>query len=522
VAILPILILLLGALLMSIVRNRPERILWALTSGTALLSWIVSLVLVTSIPDVISLSVWKPTALFASRLELHLDPVGWFFLYGTSTLMVSVAFTQATQSETTTPFHRAVMLSYPAIAMIAMLAGNLLTVAMSWALVDILTLIFLIRMQNDRKSTSRLFIRIAFDGGGILLVLMAALLNGAEGGTSSLSTPMTSSTAAIFIVLAVLLRLGLLLPHITLQPMMNLQRQLGTLLRLLPPVTALSVLARMLNIGVPIETLFWLRIAGGLGLIIGGLRWAIHIDREAARPFLLLGISGLGVLAAGLTHEIGGAPITAAGGVLLLSGAVFYLAEIFAPPHRAWVGLAALFLAGMPGTPTGVISAALATGLFDTTSVAVTFVGVIGLVLLTTGGIRHIFMPSTPWPTGESLVRVVYGLGLLLPILVGFGLGLRMPGSVSLEASIVFVITIALSLISVFLVRQFPEGSAFRWGRVFEWLDTDPLYRILSRISRVVVSLFRMIGELLEGEGAMLWMIVILLIVILAQGRLIG
>lgn len=521
-AILPILILLFGALLMSIARNRPERILWALTSGTALLAWIISLVLVTSIPDVISLSVWKPTALFASRLELHLDPVGWFFLYGTSTLIVSVAFTQAAQSGTTAPFHRAVMLSYPAIAMIAMLAGNLLTVAMSWALLDILTLIFLLRVQNDRKSTPRLFIRIAVDGGGVLLVLMASLLNESAGGTNSLSTPMISSTAAIFIVLAVLLRLGLLLPHITLQPMMDLPRQLGTLLRLLPPVAALSVLARMLNIGVPMETLFWLRIAGGLGVIIGGLRWAFSIDREAAKPFLLLGISGLGVLAASLSHEIRGAPITAAGGVLLLSGAVFFLAEVFAPPHRAWVGLAVLFLAGMPGTPTGVISATLATGLLDTTSVVVTFVGVIGLVLFTIGGIQHIFLPTISWPTGESLVRVLYGLGLLLPILVGFGLGVRMPGSVSLEASIVFAIAIALSLISVFLIRKLPEGSVHRWGQVFAWLDTDPPYRFLARISRFVVNLFRMIGELLEGEGAMLWMIVILLIVILAQGRLIG
>jgi hypothetical protein len=278
----------------------------------------------------------------------------------------------------------------------------------------------------------------------------------------------------------------------------------------------------MLNIGVPPETLLWLRIAGGLGVIVGGLRWAFHLDRDAARPFLLLGISGLGVLVAGLNHEIGGAPIMAAGGVLLLSGAVFYLTEVFAPPHRAWLGLAALFLAGMPGTPTGVISAALATGVLDTTSVAVTFLGVIGLVLLATGGMRHIFLPSTTWPTGESLVRVVYGLGLLLPILVGVGLGLRMPGSVSLEASIVFVITIVLSIISVFLLRRFPKDSVLRWGRMFAWLDPDPLYRSLSRIGRVVVSLFRMIGELLEGEGAMLWMIVILLIVILAQGRLIG
>ncbi len=48
-AILPILILLFGALLVSMVRNRPERILWALCSGITLLTWIVSLVLITRV-----------------------------------------------------------------------------------------------------------------------------------------------------------------------------------------------------------------------------------------------------------------------------------------------------------------------------------------------------------------------------------------------------------------------------------------------------------------------------------------
>jgi hypothetical protein len=522
VAILPILILLIGALLVSFFRNRPERTLWALTSGTALLTWVVSLVLVTNIPDVISLSVWKPTILFASRLELHLDAVGWFFLYGTSTLLVSVAFTQAAQPGVTTPFLRAIMLSYPAIAMIAMLGGNLLTVAMSWALVDILTLLFLLRMQKDRESTPLLFIRIAIDGGGILLVLMAALLNGAEGGDSSLSTPMASSMAAILLVLAALLRLGLLPPHISIQPMMDLHRPIGTLLRLLPPVTALSVLARMLNIGVPMETLTWLRLAGGLGVIVGGLRWAFHMDREAARPFLVLGVSCLGILAAGLGQEVGGAPITAAVGVLLLAGAVFGLSDIFVPTHRVWLGLAAVFLAGMPGTPTGVISSALADGILNNASAGVAFLGVIGLILLATGGLRHVFLPSISWLTGESLVRVVYGLGLMLPILVGIGLGIRMPGSVSLQAGIVFIITLLFSMMVLFFLRRYAQDRALRWGRVLAWLDPNPIYRILWRIVQVLMNLFRMIGELLEGEGAMLWMMVILLIIILAQGRLIG
>jgi hypothetical protein len=222
------------------------------------------------------------------------------------------------------------------------------------------------------------------------------------------------------------------------------------------------------------------------------------------------------VLAAGLSNEIGGAPVTAAGGVLLLSGVVLYITEVYAPQHRAWLGLAALFLAGMPGTPTGVISASLVSSVEGTAAIAVSFLGVVGMVLLAVGALRHVFMPTLNWPTGESLVRIAYGLGLLLPILVGIGLGLRMPGSVSLEASVVFVITIAASIIIILLLRRFPENQIRQLSQILTWLDPDPIYRIFTRLGRVIVNLFRLIGELLEGEGAMLWTLVILLILFLA------
>ena len=96
-AFLPILILFTGSMITWFSRKRHERVLWALNSGTALLVWLVSLILVMNVPNVTSLSVWRPSELFASRLELHLDPIGWLFLYGAATVVVSVAFTEASR-----------------------------------------------------------------------------------------------------------------------------------------------------------------------------------------------------------------------------------------------------------------------------------------------------------------------------------------------------------------------------------------------------------------------------------------
>jgi hypothetical protein len=275
----------------------------------------------------------------------------------------------------------------------------------------------------------------------------------------------------------------------------------------------------MMNIGIPVEALPWLRLAGVLGIIVGGLRWSLHTNVVAARPFLVLGVSGMGVLAASLSIEGGGAPIAAAGIVLLFAGAVVSLTEVFVPTHRLWLGLAAVLLAGMPGTPGGVIAASLARGALNGSPLGLVIIGILGLILLASGCLRLVFLPARPWPSGESLVRVMYGLGLALPVLVGFGLGFRMPGSVTLEAVAGFAFAIALAGLALFWLRRLPQRDVDRWGRLIEWLDPNPLYRVLWGGGRALIQVFRAIGDILEGEGAMLWMSVILLLLIIALGR---
>jgi hypothetical protein len=515
VSLLPILLLVAGSMATLSARRQHERVVWAVSSGAALIAWLVSLGLVVAIPLVTRLSVWRPTALFDSRLELHLDSVGWYFLYATATITLSISLTEPVRSKRIQPETNSIVLAYSALAMVAMLAGNLLTVATTWALMDFLTLLLLLRFFRDSMSVTQLGSRLAVDAGGVLVILAAALVNRSVGGSNSLTSPLSSPIAAVLIALAVFLRLGLIPFRDNLRSLARVPQSLGTLLILLPAAAALSVLARLMNVGVATAALPWLRIAGGAGLLLGGLRWSLGRDVMPARLFMVFGLSGLGVLVASLSPDIGGEPIAAASLLLLLAGTVFSLTEIFAPPHRIWSGLAGLMLAGLPGTAGGVIASSLGSELIKGSSLLMSLLVIVGMAMLAMGAVRQVFMPTTTWPTGESLARVMYSLGLALPILVGFGVGLQMPANASLGALIVFGCSTMLVVLTMYAGRRLSSRDFDRWMRWVKWLDLDPFYRLIKVCNDALLRIIRLVGGIMEGEGAVLWMMVLLLLLIL-------
>jgi hypothetical protein len=522
VAFLPILILIIGALVTWLARERQQRVVWAISSGAALLAWITSLALILSVPSITSISVWREQGDILSTLELHLDRVGWAFLYTSVTVVLSVSFTLPARIKETRPGSRSAILVYAALPMIAMMAGNFLTVAVSWAFMDILSLLILLNVVDRDTGISSTLSRLAVDAGGLLLVLSAALLNINVGGSVSLNLPLKSSLSAVLLAIAALLRLGLLPLHFNLSPLPQIRHGLGTLLRFFPPVAALSVLARLMSIGVPEQSIPWLQLVGALGMIIGGLRWALSRAKVDSLPFLVLAVSGLGVFTSSLPAAGSGEIILGAGVLLLIAGAVASLTEIFTPTHRVWPILAGLMLAGLPGSPTGVIGNALFSGSVNASNAIQTLIGVLGLVLLSIGALRYAFLPTTSWPTGESLVRVIYGLGLGLPLLVGIGIGIWMPGSISMQGFILFIVVIILVLLINYGLQRLPRRDVARWGKIIQWIDPSPLYRVLGAGGRAVLRVVHLAGDILEGEGAMLWMLVILLLLFLGLRSTVG
>ena len=513
---LPIILLLLGALATWLARRQHERVWWAIAAVAAVITWGVCLGLVSAIPAATRLSVWRPVDLFASRLELILDPIGWRFIYGTSTLLVTVLLTAVARPGEATPLGRAMMLGYAALGMMAMLAGNLLSVATAWALMDLVMFVFLLGSVGKAPEARGLVTRLAVDGGGVLLVVGAAVADWAAGGGRLASARPTSPLAIGLLALAVLLRLGLLPPHFSLPPLPRVRRGLGTLLRIVPPAAALCTLGRVLEPGIPPQIEPWLRLAGALGALVGGVRWAAARDALEGRRYLVLGLAGLGILGGSLASAEPGQAIAAAGSLLFLVGAVASLNEVHTPTHRVWPVAGALMLAGLAWTPGGMIAQTLATGAVRDGAWLSAAAGLGGMVTLSIGVLRGALAESTPWPSGESLTRMVYGLGLALPVLVAVGLGVRTPGSAGLPGAAAFGVAAGLGALVILALRRAPARRLERWRRFLPLLDSEPFYEFLWRVFSSLMRGVRAVGEVLEGEGALLWTYVIVIMVLLA------
>ncbi len=512
----PIALLLLGALVTWLARRRPERMLWAISLGSAAAAWLAILLLGTRVPSSVSLSVWRPVELYGSRLELSLDPIGWTIGYSALTLLMAVVMTGAAREGETASSVRVMMLTYTALGLAAILPGNLLTVATAWALMDGVAALLLMRMAGGGESRQSLVTRIAVDVTGVVLIVAAAAEDWVAGGEADLGGGPISSGGAALLSLAVLFRLGLMPPHFALPSVPGVRRGLGTLLRLLPPAGALCVLGRGLGATVPQDLEPWLRAAGVLGVVLGAARWALDSDAVMARRFLVLGLVGVGVLAATLPGQSPEAVLSVTGALLLLAGGVVSLGEIHTPAHRVWLGVGALLLAGLPGSIGGRLATVLGSGLVGGGMGWVAAAGVVGIVLLTAGCARAVMAASTAWPSGESLVQMMYGAGLLLPTLAGLGLGLWTRQSLSAIGLIVFLLAVAAGLVDAWRGLRGRKARLTRLDRVVSLADPAPLYRVLWAGYRLLTRWIGVLTAALEGEGAMLWTYVVLVLVVLS------
>jgi hypothetical protein len=494
-------------------QSRSTRFTWLVGSIAVAIAWGLTWGLASALPATTSLSAWEPVELFGSTLQLTLDLLSWKYVFCTLTVVLSIALTALARPVGGRRQIQAFTLVYPALAMLPMMAGNLLTVAMAWALMDIATFLYSLNAVDGGEGVQRLVVRLGIDGGGILLVLAAALANLRGGGAEGSAM---APWAVGLLAMAVLLKLGLLPPHFMFPAFTGVSRELGTLLRLLPPAAALSVMARQFSYGLVDQMQIWLSLAGLVGLLVGGLGWAMAEDAQAGRRRLVMAVSGVGVLGAGLVEAEAGIPVAAAGLVVLLVGAVVSLGEIYSGWHRLIPGVAMLMVGGMPGSPSGGYAQALAEGLLSSPGVWIAAVGIIGLVLLAAGMLKMAFAEIGEWPEVEDVAKVVYGIGLVLPIVVGLGMGLKELGGLGVVDAVLFVLVAGLGAGAAFLIRRAPRYRLMSTNGLARLMEGNPIFKGLQRIGAAVMGALRAAGRILEGEGGMLWLYAVLLVIALA------
>jgi hypothetical protein len=512
---IPISALLLAAGATWLVRNRPSRTQWAVSTLLVLIIWFLSLLMLAAIPNAVSFPIWQPANLFQTPLEFSLDRISWGLAYCISTVLLSMFLTAATRSDSASTIVRIFWFAFTALAMLVVFAINLLTVALTLTLLDLCSFIFFIYFAKNVSEIRRAIVRAGVDLLSVLSIVAAAWINSIDGFGAGLNAASFSTPAAILFLMGVLLRLGAIPLDLALPSLSTLRRGSDSLLRLFPPALALLLLARFLEIGTPPAMRLWLALAGAVGILFGGIRWVLDEDRFLARPFFVMCLAGVGLLASS-NASASGDVLVATSILLLLVGALLSLIQVHTPSHRIWPIFAAALLVGMPWSPGGLITTMVGQSALNEGAWIQAFIGIIGLSSLSLGAIHLFFTPEEPWPTSESLVRVMYSMGLALPVLVSIGLGVWIEGTSSIEGGIVTVAAVAVGVGAFFALRNL-QGIGFkRWRSVFLHINPQWIFSLIWNFLRKFLSMARSIGELFEGEAAMLWMFTFIAVLLLA------
>jgi hypothetical protein len=319
--LVPVLLLLFTALAIFMIRlARPGfAYFWLLAATSTLLAWPATLILRRVLPLTISLGSW-PAEVFSAATALLVDSISWPYALALSTLVLAVILTDVARYVEVNWVAWAGSLALAAIGILAVFSANPLTLLLYWGAIDLAELYLLLNQVEGSLARERVVISFSARVFGILLLLAGILA--AKGSGVPLTFERIPRTASVYLLLASILRLGVVPLHLPILHDPRQRRGLGTMSRLVPAAASLVLLARIAVSGVSanLEALF-LGISGATALY-AGFSWLIAPDELEGRPYWMLGMASLS-LAATVRGQPGASQ--AWGIAMLLSGALLFL-----------------------------------------------------------------------------------------------------------------------------------------------------------------------------------------------------
>lgn len=495
---LPIFLLLLGLAAPGlIIRYRPEfRSFWLLNLSGPFLAWLGLLFLRPELPLRHSLSYWSLST--GPNLELlwQMDLISWTLIFAVSSLLLASQLSNIRDLEERSAFFWSPGILIAASAMLAIMAGNLLTLVITWTILDVLAASLLIREDQSPDSLRQTAVSFSANLFGSMLLLWAIAAYTSFPGLAINALP---SQAHLPLILAPGIRLGVLpLNPFVLQERISPESP-RALIVLLQTTASLALLVRM---DTPLA-----EYTGGLLVLVlaaalyASAKWALAKDAQTALPYWLPALSALVVAAAVFGLEAASLSWSL---VLILGGAFFAFSGL--RRELLWPGILwAVFL--LTGLPLGPNRAGIT--LFAASAAALSYAFLIPLSLLMLGWVqqaRKNLQEEVIWQRWES---AIYGAGLVLLVWIHFVLGTAIAPEASLSAQFLAAWpSLALLLLAggFWLVRDqtLPLNSGQR-TLLKETLSMRWIYRLGGGILRQLAALLRFLGGLLEGRAGVLW-----------------
>jgi formate hydrogenlyase subunit 3/multisubunit Na+/H+ antiporter MnhD subunit len=525
---IPLLILLLGTGLLSLgLLPRFER-----TDVVAIVAALLALVSLglfaplKALPAATTLSAWGPPALLPLGLSLLVDPLSWLFGMGILTITLVTLLTGVARPGGRRLFVRGAMLLLAFAGLAAVFSDNLLTIIIAWAGLDLIYFLVLVSLGQSEGVELQAVLNLAFNVAGTLLAAGAALLISRESPSLSLREAALTSNSTLLITLAAVFRLGLFPLHLALPAEANIRQGLGTVLRLIPAAVALAVMARLASFGFTPTAQLWLTVfALGAALVGAAQLWTIE-DPRLGITYFVIAESGV-VLLVGLWA--GALALTAQSVALMLGGTLIFLA-CGHDPLRPWLSalpvVGVLAVLGAPFTAGWGGAASLLQALIDGGHWLVLAGLVVAQAILAAGLFHTVFWPGELTEDTPGVLAVYLG-GMALPaagvVLAGWpgaawmrtALGSGTPSAGAWGLGMV-VVTVAIGLI-VWRFETVARGSAsMAVGALSALFRLDWLYRLVWSGIHLLETLVFNVAAVLEGEGAVLWVLAAIVLLWLA------
>jgi hypothetical protein len=500
---------------------------WLATSGLALAAWGFLLFLHFSPQQPFSLSGWRPIEGDAAAITFVLDDIAWPYAFALVSLLAGIILSASARLElNTTPWAWSGSLAITGAGLLAIMAGNPLTLILSWTIIDLVELGVIIRSATISRQGQQAVIAFAARVAGTLLVVLALIYSRWRGELLIMSEVLPE--VGVFLLLAAGLRLGVVPLHLPYTHEVRMRRGLGTIIRLVAPASALPVLSRLPPTVAPSNLAIFLLIFTALAALYGAAMWLTAKDELNGRPYWLIALAGMAVGSSIRGHPDAalawGITVLLAGGSILLFSA--HRRRIMFIPILALIGFS-----GLPFTPAASGWAGLVVLPF--TILDVIFIAAHSLLML--GFIRHILAERTDLESMERWIQVLYPFGLLIMAGSFWLLGiLGWQGSLTTGiwwASAASVILTSGGILLLYRYQQVTaraEGAS-NWlifsgrslGKILSFIfRLDWVYKFFWSVYGLLQHLVRFLTIILEGDGGVLWALLLLalLATLLAPG----
>ncbi len=531
---IPIIFLILGALAVgasNLARLRQPTLIMSITAVASL----AALLAVPYAPPVTQIiAAWQPVSVFTLPLSFRVDQTAWLLALGFMLVLTVTALTWGAYPGQHRPAPRAFSLLLIAAALAGVFASNLLTLAIAWGLLDLIFVSALL-LRSGPEVGRRAALAIVFNVSSTVCIWIAALLIGNQ--DNSLYWHLFNAQAGPrwWLAAAMVLRVGLYPFHQWLPVELGKEPDRSVLLFTVPAAAGLALWVRMtLARALPTESI--VPPLAALSAVVGaGLAWRAAKPR-AGLPYVVLAMSGMVVLG-GMTYAQFGILIAATLSWMLVLTSLFISRDLFQrqPLWLAGVFIALLSLAGLPGTLGFATLQPLFTGLIDHKQWAVLAAVVLAQAGILASVVRLILEPSEERPPQGRWRQINWAIAIalaaapliLLALIPGAVPGLpttgELIGELNLTSLIVAVIPIGLGAAGVWLMkRTMPPRSneepvpTAAWQNFLrlEWLNNAFFY-----IVDLLTSVLRSMARVIEGEGGLLWTLVLVVIVIVLSSE---